>query len=107
MERMCTRLALLLLFIGLPLASTTCRARGYGSPGSACQNTQCSSWGVGSRCCGTNDGYCGEYTSSNPSQWISTCGNLDFIRVWPGCSIEVATSGNGGGSRYTYTGDAQ
>ena len=47
------RLALLLLFIGLPLASTTCRARGYGSPGSACQNTQCSSWGVGSRCCGT------------------------------------------------------
>ena len=81
-------------------SSTTCRARGYTYIGGGCDNSpQCSSWGSGGRCCGGGEGYCGsEWSSSNPGQWISvgSCTGLDFIRVWPGCAIEVATSGNGG-----------
>ena len=91
-------------------SSTTCRARGYTYIGSGCDNSpQCSSWGSGGRCCAGGEGYCGsEWSSSNPGQWISvgSCTGTDFIRVSPGCGIEVATSGNGGGSRYTYNGDA-
>ena len=56
-------------------------------------------------CCGSQGGYCGnEWSSSNPNQWISvgSCTGLDFIRVSPGCGVEVATAANGGGARYTY-----
>ena len=71
-----------------------CNARGYTNPDNECQNSKCSPWGVGGRCCGMTDGYCGEYTSTNPNEWISTsCGGLKFVRVTPGCGIEVETSG--------------
>ena len=85
-----------------------CRARGYQSAGcSNCAPTStCSVWGSnsgGGSCCGTGEGYCGsEWSTTDESQWISTCSGLDFIRLWPGCGVEVATGGNGGGSRYTY-----
>ena len=67
---------------------------GYGSvqPDSCMQRKCNKGWGVstGSQdCCGTDGGFCGEYSSSNPNEWISTCNTLDFIRVSPGCGIEV------------------
>ena len=34
-------------------------------------------------------GFCGEWKSNNPAVWIETCHGLDFIRVSPGCGIEV------------------
>ena len=64
-------------------------------------------WGVGNRCCATSDGFAEITPSTDPNEWITTCQRLDFIRVTPGCAVEVATSVNGGGSRYTYNGDAQ
>ena len=67
----------------------------------------CSSWGSSSAndCCGTHGGYCGGGGHRpTPTQWISvgSCTGLDFIRVTPGCGVEVATAANGGGTRYTY-----
>ena len=88
------------------VAPSSCLARGYTLAGRSCEGTTCSSWGVGNRCCDITEGYCGEYASTNPLQWVTTCDGLDFIRVTPGCGIEVATSTDGGGSRVTFYGDA-
>ena len=82
--------------------SQFCRARGYQWVGCGeCPPTSTCAGGWGSSsandCCGTQGGYCGsEWSSSNPNQWISvgSCTGIDFIRVSPGCSIEVATSAN-------------
>ena len=67
----------------------------------------CSAWGTdsGGDCCGSSGGYCGsEWTSNDPTQWLSVggCNGLDFIRVSAGCGVEVATGSDGGGTRYTY-----
>ena len=40
--------------------------------------------------------------SADGSMWSNTCQGLDFIRITPGCSIEVATRAGGKGDRYTY-----
>ncbi|EOD12039.1 hypothetical protein EMIHUDRAFT_247589, partial [Emiliania huxleyi CCMP1516] len=57
----------------------------------------------GGDCCGDDGGYCGsEWVSTDASTWIDTCTGLDFIRVSPGCGVEVATETGGGGETFTY-----
>jgi len=43
-------------------------------------------------CCGTNDGFCGEWSSGNDVTWINTnaeCAKIEFLRVSPGCGVEL------------------
>ncbi|EOD39078.1 hypothetical protein EMIHUDRAFT_223963 [Emiliania huxleyi CCMP1516] len=83
-----------------------CVARGYESVGCNCDPaSECSPWGSssGGDCCGDDGGYCGsEWVSTDASTWIDTCTELDFIRVSPGCGVEVATETGGGGETFTY-----
>ena len=49
-------------------------------------------------------GFCGEWHSENAAAWTDTCHGLDFLRVSPGCGIEVATEPGGNGERFEYDG---
>ena len=51
-------------------------------------------------------GVCVDWYPCFRGSWIATCTNLDFIRVSPGCGVEVATAAQGGGSQHHFYGDA-
>ena len=76
----------------------------YGSIGGMEANPNHACWAeLTSRptCCG----YCGPWAgSADGSSWVSTCNDLDIIRVTPGCSFELETAG---GQRFTFHEDTR
>ena len=76
----------------------------YGSIGGMEGNPNHACWAeLTSRptCCG----YCGPWAgSADGSSWVSTCNDLDIIRVTPGCSFELETAG---GQRFTFHEDTR
>ena len=58
------------------------------------------------RRCGTGDRYCKkEYVTTSPETWVNVCWGSDFIRVAPGCGIEVARAGRAPSKRPRFVPD--
>ena len=80
----------------------------YCSPGDGCNGHKhdCE------RCCGKNDGFCGEYTNMEPNKWINLrreSQKSDFFRLvgsknTQNTIIQVSNKENGGGQVWTYRG---
>ena len=87
---------------GRPRRATECKARAYTQTSNCASTATCTKWGVdtdtGTKkegCCGTAEGFCGEFTSGGTSTlWqdlTKKCGSkrVQFLRVTPGCTAPL------------------